>query len=129
MTTVKGNTMSFVNEWQEFQKEAFSVASEHGFHKDDSEEPDIMNLQFEQRLMLIVGEVAEAHDDHRHGRGIQDVFIDSVTGKPEGIPTELADIVIRVADLAEAYGIDLGSIIEMKMKYNEGREHLHGRKF
>ncbi len=122
--------MGFIEEWREFQREAFNVAKDHGFHDGDSDEPDIMNLQFEQRLMLIVSEVVEAHDDHRHGCGIQDLYLDSAEHGPKGIPSELADIVIRVADLAETYGIDLGAAIGYKMLYNKDREHMHGgRKF
>lgn len=49
-------------------------------------------------------------------------------GKPEGIPSELADIMIRVADLAGAYDIDLAKIIDQKMTYNASRPHLHGKK-
>ncbi len=32
--------------------------------------------------------------------------------KPEGVSAELADVVIRVADMAEYYGIDLGAELE-----------------
>lgn len=48
-------------------------------------------------------------------------------GKPEGVPAELADIVIRVFDMAKAYGIDLADAIEEKMAYNMTRPHKHGR--
>ncbi len=128
-TKVKDSGMTFIDEWREFQLDAFNTAKDHGFHDGDSDEPNILNLQFEQRLMLIVGEVAEAHDDHRHGCGIQDMSLDEMTGKPGGIPSELADIVIRVADLAETYGIDLALAIGYKMMYNKDREFMHGRQF
>ncbi len=48
--------------------------------------------------------------------------------KPEGIPSELADVVIRVADMCGYYGIDLEKAIEEKMEYNETRSHKHGEK-
>ena len=35
---------------------------------------------------------------------------------------ELADIVITCMSMAAYYGIDLGKVIEAKMKYNETRE-------
>lgn len=48
--------------------------------------------------------------------------------KPEGIPSELADIVIRVADLCGFYGIDLEAAIKEKMQYNASRPYKHGGK-
>ena len=47
-------------------------------------------------------------------------------GKPEGFDSELADVVIRVFDLAEAVGINLGAAIIDKMRYNETRPYKHG---
>lgn len=48
--------------------------------------------------------------------------------KPEGVPSELADIVIRAMDIAEFYGIDLGRAILEKMEYNQARPYKHGGK-
>ena len=49
-------------------------------------------------------------------------------GKMEGVPSELADIVIRVLDLAEYYGIDMGEAIAQKHAYNLTRPYKHGGK-
>lgn len=48
--------------------------------------------------------------------------------KPEGIPAELADIIIRVGDAAEQYGIDLNQEVILKMAYNSTRPFKHGGK-
>lgn len=48
--------------------------------------------------------------------------------KPEGVPSELADIYIRLVDFCENYGIDLTSHIQEKMAHNETRELRHGGK-
>jgi len=48
--------------------------------------------------------------------------------KPEGIPIELADVVIRIFDLCGYYNIDLEHAIEEKMTYNKTRPHKHGGK-
>lgn len=42
---------------------------------------------------------------------------------------ELADIMIRVMDLAAFKGIDLEWHIKAKMKYNSMREYKHGKKY
>lgn len=49
-------------------------------------------------------------------------------GKPEGFPTELADVVIRCMDLADAMGIDLWAEMERKHAYNRTRTRRHGGK-
>ena len=75
-------------------------------------------------LMLITTEVAEAcecvRDNQFH------MFYEADTGKPEGLPSELADVVIRVADLCGALRIDLPNAIEEKLAYNRRRQHRHG---
>jgi NTP pyrophosphatase (non-canonical NTP hydrolase) len=46
--------------------------------------------------------------------------------KPEGVPSELADVLIRLLDDCAAYGIDLEAEYERKMAYNERRPWRHG---
>lgn len=48
--------------------------------------------------------------------------------KPEGVASELADVVIRVADLCGLYGIDLNAALEEKMAFNKTRPYRHGNK-
>ncbi|MCK9479771.1 MAG: hypothetical protein M0R40_09800 [Firmicutes bacterium] len=50
------------------------------------------------------------------------------TGKPQGVGSEYADIVIRVCHYSALLGIDLQAEILRKMDYNEKREHRHGNK-
>jgi hypothetical protein len=48
--------------------------------------------------------------------------------KPVGIPSEMADIIIRVLDACAAYGIDIEEAMRIKMAYNETRPYRHGEK-
>ena len=48
--------------------------------------------------------------------------------KPEGIPIELADTLIRIFDMCGHYGIDLDEAVRIKMEYNKTRSHRHGGK-
>lgn len=51
-----------------------------------------------------------------------------VHNKPEGVRSELADVVIRVADMCGLYGIDLDAAIQEKLAYNKTRPYRHGGK-
>ncbi len=66
-----------------------------------------------------VREPFELHGCHEWWRGRE---------KPEGLAIELADAVIRIADLAEALGVDLGEAIIAKHRYNQTRPARHGGK-
>ena len=68
-----------------------------------------------EKLMLIVSEISEAMEGHR--KGLQD---DKLPHRPM-IEVELADAVIRIADLAGALGLDLGGAIAEKLAYNAVR--------
>jgi hypothetical protein len=49
-------------------------------------------------------------------------------GKPEGLVSELADIVIRCMDLAGGFRLRLGAAIRNKHAFNKGRAYKHGGK-
>lgn len=74
-------------------------------------------------LMLIVTELAEACEGLRHGNGPSD-HIPEFSFAEE----ELADAVIRIADMCAARGWRLGEAIVAKMAFNKGRSHKHGGK-
>lgn len=77
-------------------------------------------------LALIHSEVSEALEELRSGAIVSATL---VSGKPVGFGSELADIVIRVADLAGAVGIDLEGEIERKHAYNLTRPYKHSKAF
>lgn len=65
-----------------------------------------------QKLCLIHSEISEAMEGHRKGK------MDEHLPHRTSIEVELADAVIRIADLAGALGLDLGGAIAEKMAYN-----------
>lgn len=83
---------------------------------------------FCEKMLLIVSEISEALEEFRDGRGLTEVYFnpDKPT-KPEGIPIELADAVIRILEYAESNGIDLENALELKMEYNRTRTFKHGK--
>ena len=103
---------------RELVSRAHENAARHGFW----DKPPELGTS----IALIHSELSEALEEHRKGDGFLSYVKD---GKPEGIAAELADEVIRIADLCGAVGIDLEEVIAEKMKYNEGRPYRHGKKY
>lgn len=76
-------------------------------------------------LGLVATEVAESIEDVVAGRW---ETTKNEKGKPEGLGSELADIIIRVCDDAGALGINLAADLRTKLDYNRTRSHKHGGK-
>lgn len=68
-----------------------------------------------QKLALVHSEISEALEGHRKG------LLDDHLPHRSMIEVELADAVIRIADLAGALDLDLGGAIEEKLAYNAQR--------
>lgn len=105
----------------EIAKEAFEGASANGWHDPIIDEHGILRLTSTfERLGLVHSEVSEAYEAFRkHGTkgwyGPDD--------KPEGMESELADVIIRVCELAYFFypQYDLDVAVANKMKYNATR--------
>ena len=105
----------------EMQQQAWQNSEDHGFHSGAE------NTNIPTKLMLIVCEAAEAMEDFRKKGADPSKMTYSEKLKPEGFPSELADILIRVGDLAGILGIDLEAAVVEKMAYNRTREYMHGK--
>ena len=106
-------------EINELIKTSYDTAKKKGWH-DTAREPGTL-------LFLITTELAEAFEELRKGYTPQTIYKD-VHGKPEGFAIEIADAVIRIADMCGEYDIDLEEAIKIKQEYNNEREYRHGNK-
>lgn len=103
--------------------ECFNNSFSHGFWDEfiDGQDP----LTFYEhaipiKLALIHSEVSEALEGDRNG---------IAADEKGGLGEELADVVIRVFDLAAAQGIAIGSVIAHKMEVNASRPKMHGKRY
>lgn len=118
-------------------REAHENAVRHGFWDNPPE--------FGTSISLIHSELSEALEEVRAGNRIRPgqetppVYYSGggyvatapteCCKKPEGYATELADAVIRIADLCGHMGVDLEAVIREKMAYNATRPYKHGKNF
>ncbi len=124
-----------------WQDEVHAMATAKGWW-DGYERADgrvVMSVdQILAKLALIHSEVSEALEDVRVGKmertghgapcDCRQADCSFPPVKPEGFPTELADVVIRCLDLAGAMGIDLEGEIRTKVRFNATRPIKHGGK-
>jgi len=84
-------------------------------------------LNVGEKLALIHSEISEALEEYR-SHGEQKQYTRESDGKPEGFIFELADTVIRIADLCGELDLDLEEALILKMKFNQTRPYRHGNK-
>ena len=99
------------------QHACYDNAERHGFWSGTSLDNPLV------KLALITSEVGEAVEAWRKPGPSE--HIEGFTAQEE----ELADIIIRVLDMAGRYNLRLPAAVLAKMKFNVGRPMMHGKRF
>ncbi len=111
-------------------KDIHQNAVEHGWWKEER--------CFGEIIALCHSELSEALEEYRKGNQPDELYYSDKQGtlyqfsngelKPEGIPAELADCIIRILDYCGKENIDIGEAIRIKHEYNKTRPYRHGGK-
>lgn len=98
--------------------ESYATAKEKGWWDESVvRSNDILHL-------LMLSELSEALEDYRAHKGVTEVWYENQT-KPCGIPSEVADVIIRIGDLTGKEGLhyetfpDLGSTLPPPKSENQ----------
>ena len=105
---------------KEMQAEVLAVNLEKGWRG-----PDVKEVSFGEAMALLHSEVSEALEAYR-SHGTEDFTREG--GKPEGVGSEFADVLIRLLDDCDMFGIDLEAEYERKIAFNRTRPYRHGGK-
>jgi NTP pyrophosphatase (non-canonical NTP hydrolase) len=99
-------------------QEIYDNAAQKGWH----DKP----VAFGDAIANLHAELSEAFEEYRNNRGFNEVYYEG--DKPCGIPSEFADVIIRLLDSCVMYGIDIEKSIAEKVLYNKTRDFKHGGK-
>lgn len=106
----------FVRVFKRIQRGVHYNALAHGWWEEPREDGTL--------IALIMSEAAEALEALRKGNGP-----DEHCPQFSGAEVELADVIIRIMDMAEARGWNVAGAIVAKHEFNKSRPYKHGKEF
>ena len=106
----------FVRVFKRIQRGVHQNARAHGWWEEPREDGTL--------IALIMSEAAEALEALRKGN-----VPDEHCPEFSGAEVELADVIIRIMDMAEARGWDVAGAIVAKHEFNKTRPYKHGKEF
>lgn len=113
---VKGDYCEeFKQQFMFLQREIHEIAIKAGWCEEERNKGEL--------IALMHSELSEALEYMRHGNPPSDHI-----SHFSGVEEELADVIIRIMDFAEHYGMDVAGAVIAKVGFNAGREYKHGGK-
>lgn len=84
----------------------------------------LVGCMHSQAIMLMVDELSEKHNEIRKGHAYDFEYV--INGKPEGVPSESADVIIRELHKNDFEKVDTAAVIQNKLGFNSTRPVMHG---
>lgn len=115
------------------QIRAYAQSVDKGFHDNAPASGPEKLANDSMKIALMHSELSEALEELRAGLPVNETYYSlgdkpGQRSKPEGVPAELADVVIRIMDFCGANDINLEAAIVEKLAYNATRSRMHGGK-
>lgn len=111
----KQTTDAFMRVFNIVQTDVHETAMEKGWWDNERDVGDL--------IALLHTEVSEAYEAVRHGNPPDDKVSDF-----DGLTAELADVIIRIMDMAAGLDLRVAEALIAKIKFNKTRSYRHGGK-